>query len=501
MESSLWNRHLQQWELFLRRKLSMGEEAEGERIKAQRQLNAIACVKFAAVANPQLLKELMDPQSVPPDSQEVTEFVTVLNRSQQNAVKHALGNHALTLIQGPPGTGKTQVIAELCLQLFRQNPAIRILVCSETHIAVNNLISRLSEYDNSISVIRIQDKEQDESVASYSPNAIIEDYQKWLRRSCRNSDIVNLICQALEDTENPSLEKALLLSHSIVGMTCNRVGAYQFRSSEEMFDVVIVDEACKATLPEILLPLTVAKKAVLVGDPKQLPPVFCSEEMDMIREMEAFELQNYMYLDKLFCEAQNVTVLDTQYRMSEQIGTLIGRLFYEGKLKNGRKANVEGGITWMDYKPVRDWPVFDPNAGDKQKIYNCEECEFVENILTKLDEISAANTRVAVIAPYKRQVKMMRKEYSKHLFCNLSVSINTVDGFQGKECEIVIFSLTRTCGSYRFLADARRLNVALSRARDRILIVGYSEYALRHPLFKEIFQASDVLEFSNGSVL
>ena len=144
---------------------------------------------------------------------------------------------------------------------------------------MNNLISRLTEYSDTIRIVRIRDKEQDSFSEEYSPETIIKGYANWLQKNLENEELAELIIETISKYEDRSLEKALTLSSNIVGMTCNRVGAYSYDASAEMFDVVIIDEVCKATLPEILMPLTVSKKAILVGDPKQLPPVFCSEEL------------------------------------------------------------------------------------------------------------------------------------------------------------------------------------------------------------------------------
>ena len=296
MNENLWTEHLAHWKQFLTERLSSIDDV-GERVKIERQLKVLEQVLYAAVLNPKLLIEFINPSDTPVPEADCCDFFLRLNESQKKAVKVALGSGVLSLIQGPPGTGKTQVIAEICLQLYRQNPNIRILVCSETHIAVNNIISRISEYDDYIRIVRIRDKEQNSKVDEFSPESIINTYNDWLYENCKNNDIINVITKLLSNYEDKSLEKALALSANIVGMTCNRVSAYVFESSSEMFDVAIVDEVCKATLPEILMPLTIAQKAVLVGDPKQLPPVFCSEEIEVIRSIEKCNLQKYMYID------------------------------------------------------------------------------------------------------------------------------------------------------------------------------------------------------------
>lgn len=486
MTDNTWTEHLSHWRTFLSERLTSLDDV-GEQIKVERQLKTIERVSYAAVLNPKVLIEFINPSDVPLPQAEDYDYFLNLNDSQKKAVEIALGNNALSLIQGPPGTGKTQVIAEICLQLYRKNPDVRILVCSETHIAVNNLISRISEYDDSIRIVRIRDKEQNSAVDEFSPEAIISTYKEWLQANCNSQDAINIISETLSDYEDRSLEKALALSANIAGMTCNRINAYEFESSSEMFDVVIIDEVCKATLPEILAPLTIAQKAILVGDPKQLPPVFCSEEIEVIRSIDKCNLQNYMYIDDLFLKSPQKTQLDTQYRMTNRIGNLIGSLFYDGALKNGR--NVDGdNIIWVDYTPTELWPRNEADSEESPKIFNLDECRIITSILKDLDRSVDSLTSVAVIAPYRHQVAMLRGLLQNEHFNNLDVNADTIDGFQGKECDVVIFSLTRTIGSFRFFADVRRLNVALSRARNKLYIVGNLSYAANHKLLKSIIE-------------
>ncbi len=499
MNRQLWIDHLTSWKAFLNERISMTED-EGERIKCERQIKTIERVRCGAVLNPSLLSEFISPSTEDSEEAVCEKFYFDLNDSQKKAVRLALGMNNLSLIQGPPGTGKTQVIAEICIQLLSTNPGIRILVCSETHVAVNNLLSRIAQYSKGIRIVRIRDKENDDAVDEFSPESIIDSYLKWASESIQNKDAYSIIEGEVsasisnDQRKKNQIEKALALSANIVGMTCNRAAAYDFRDRTEMFDVAIIDEVCKATLPEILSPLIISRKAILLGDPKQLPPVFCSEEQEIIRSIQNCNLNRFMYIDSLFVEGKTVSVLDTQYRMSNQIGRLISELFYNGFLKNGRNEDIENGLTWITYSPSNDWPVPTEEFSNRPKIYNEDECRIVADLVKKIINESDQKTTVAVIAPYRAQISSLRKS------CNDSnrVKIDTVDGFQGKESDIVIFSVTRTKGSNRFLADDRRINVALSRARNRIYIVGDITYANKQPLLKSIVDRCNVKVFEKS---
>ena len=480
MNKETWIEHLSSWKEFLLERLSNAED-KGEQVKIERQLRTIERVRCGAVLNPALLTSFINPLAKQTGIAFCDEYSLDLNDAQKKAVQTALADNELTLIQGPPGTGKTQVIAELCLQLYKKNPGIRILVCSETHVAVNNLVHRIAEQNDQIRIVRIRDKENDDTIDEFSPETLLNEYFTWASACIQNKDALNIITEELYDPSNRSLEKALALSANVTGMTCNRVAAYDFRDTTEMFDVAIIDEVCKATLPEILAPLIIAKKGVLLGDPKQLPPVFCSEEREIIRQLERCHLDRYMYIDSLFESSNKVLLLDVQYRMSNQIGEMISTLFYDGLLKNGRNEDSIDPLSWITYNPNKQWPNPQEENRERPRIFNEDECEIIFDLVSEIQS-TKPEMSIGIITPYKAQASFLRKTIKQ----SENIKIDTVDGFQGKECDVIVFSVTRTTGSFRFLADKRRLNVALSRAKDKIIIVGDIEYAGGNRLLSDI---------------
>ena len=483
------------WRKFLTERINRAGDF-GEKVKLSRQLKAIERVRYGAALNPLLLSQFIYPKPTQTETIELDEAFLSLNKSQRRAVCCALSESPLTLIQGPPGTGKTQVIAEICLQLLTKDKNTRILVCSETHVAVNNLISRIADYAHDFRIVRIHDKEGDGENVAYSPATIVEDHLEWLSYVCENKEVIGIISEELgkkddadKDTEDRSLEKALALSSNVAGLTCNRVATYDFRDTTEMFDVAIIDEACKATLPEILIPLLVSRKAILVGDPMQLPPVFCSEDQDVIDSIEGCNLRELMYLDELFKLGRNVITLDTQYRMVDEIGNLISSTFYDHRLVNGRGEARENSLIWVDYTPSSDWPPSYPIRSDGPSVSNTDECRIITKLLEEIRSDARPDTRIAIISPYRAQITMLRNMLGQ----SDVLAIDTVDGFQGKESDIVIFSVARTKGPFRFIDDKRRLNVALSRARDKIIVVGNLDYCRqKSALLSDIADFCDV---------
>jgi len=493
MNNQIWIDHLTSWKAFLKERISLTED-DGERIKCERQIKTIERVRCGAVLNPKLLSEFISPTTEEPEESVCEKFYYDLNDSQKKAVRLALGDIDLSLIQGPPGTGKTQVIAEICLQLLSRDPGLRILVCSETHVAVNNLLSRIAQNSKGIRIVRIRDKENNDAVDDFSPETVVDSYLNWAAYSIQNKVAYNIIKEEIRESfandqrKLNQIEKALALSANVVGMTCNRAAAYDFRDTTEMFDVTIIDEVCKATLPEILAPLVIARKAILLGDPKQLPPVFCTEEQEIIRQLDSCHLDQYMYIDTLF-EKSNTVLLDTQYRMANQIGEMISTLFYGGNLKNGRDMNAKDSISWIDYNPMNRWPTIEEEKRERPRIFNEDEGNIITDLVYEI-QTQAPDATVGIITPYKAQVDLLKKIIQQ----SDNIKIDTVDGFQGKECDVIIFSVTRTAGSYRFLSDSRRLNVALSRARDRLIIVGNTEYAKGSKILSAIMKYCCVKE-------
>lgn len=492
MEKLSWNDHISHWKEFLQARLNDFSPEDADYWRIHRQLKAVEQIRYAAVANPKLVTEFINPRNLQEVSEDLSDltFTLELNESQKQAVAQALADTELCLIQGPPGTGKTQVIAEICLQLYKRNPGIKILVCSETHTAVNTLLIRIDECEQNLRIVRLRDRENNLKIQKFNPQAIAKGYLEWLKSYCTNDDAYDIIATSMADPLNRDFEKALALSAHIAGMTCNRVGAYQFDGQSEAFDVVIIDEVCKATLPEILIPLSVGKRAILVGDPKQLPPVFCSEERELIKLIDRLDLDRYMYIDQLFLKKQYVSVLNTQYRMENSIGNLISELFYDGMIQNGFDRTIEHSISWIDYTPCHSWPVPIEDPNGKPDLRNEDERSIIIEILSTVDSAAKKPLQVAVITPYRSQKAEIQGFADKTTYQNLDVNVDTVDGFQGKECDIVIFSVTRTVGTPVFIADKQRLNVALSRARNRVIIVGNSRYALQSEILKKVWEKS-----------
>ena len=402
-------------------------------------------------------------------------------------IEKALEAPHLFLLQGPPGTGKTTAIVEIVLQTLRANPEARILIASETHVAVDNAIDRLSAAmgDDLIDTVM---RYPSFSKGYHFENPMVDkaNYEEkanhvWNAAYRNVPDLTQRLWNRLEERSGriPKwLGKNLVDRHQIVGVTCNQM-EHIVDIESAPFDLAIVDECSKATLPEWLMPLSVARKAVLVGDHKQLPPTFCTEESDILSDMSHHQkrLIRDGVIDKLFEQAPEwmVGTLLTQYRMQPNIGELISTAFYKGRLQHGREQVVDASTNfgWLTYTSEQICP-----AKKGGELANHQEVAVIEQALRQLAaEVGGKESvSVAVITPYRAQSRLLKKQLMHYNQQGLNLEIDTVDAFQGRQADVVFFSFVRNTGSSQFYGDARRLNVALSRAKDRLYLVGCTRY-------------------------
>lgn len=418
-----------------------------------------------------------------------------LDESQRQAVAFALAAPQLACIHGPPGTGKTTALVELCRQAVAAGE--RLLACAPSNVAVDNLTERLAAAG--VRVVRLghparmQQGARDVSLAQLvadSPD------QKVLRDNRRDLDQALRAMQrakgrqerfAARDEmrqlrgERRQLERAI--TRGIVDgadvVLATTTGASEAGIGERAFDRVIVDEAAQALEAACWIPLRHADRVVLAGDHHQLPPTILSAEA--AREGLARTMLERLAEQPSTAEAARM--LTVQYRMHERIMGWSSQTFYEDRLEaaaavaSHRLTDLDGIITneWTD-EPL----CFVDTAGcgheetseqDEASRHNPGEADLVVRIVQELLEAGVAAHDVAVITPYNAQVQRLRERLN-----DPDLEIGTVDGLQGREKEAVVVSLVRSNdrGEVGFLAELRRLNVALTRARRHLTVVGDS---------------------------
>lgn len=414
-------------------------------------------------------------------------------------IKSAMSTEDLYFLQGPPGTGKTTAIVEMILQTLKAKPNARILVASETHVAVDNALDRLcligdeSIHSKTMRYPRYVITEY-ESKHTAGTAAEIRANEVWNKALEFAPQLTNVLYNVLEqgELENGEVKvprwqfKNLADNHQIIGVTCNQIDHLLDEDSED-FDLVIVDECSKATLPEWIMAMSVGRKCILVGDHKQLPPTFCEEEsdaLDTLAEAKARLIKDGV-IDKIF-EHLPITMkgqLSKQYRMLPHIGSFISKNFYNGNLRHHREQTDHDftHFGWLAYDS-RGYRVPNEHGG---VLENQREIEVIAHSLVEMcsrRKLKAAKSKqrklsVAVITPYRAQCRALREAINKlDIREYLAVEVDTVDAFQGRQADIVFFSFVRTTGPATFYADSRRMNVAISRARDAVYLIGDRKY-------------------------
>ena len=418
-----------------------------------------------------------------------------LNEIQSQAVTNAMTNR-LTLIQGPPGTGKTYTAVHI-LQGWVKNSSAPILAVAESNVAVDNMLEGLLSLG--INAVRLgQPVKVRESLREATIDAKMQNHR--LRRDLDvilelNEDLARRIPGmkgkdkglAHRDLKNgwkdarrieQQMKDDILDKANVICATC--IGSGHIVLDGRRFPRVLIDEATQATEPATLVPIVRGcRQLVLVGDHKQLPPTVIStraEEMGL----------NKSLFERLIELGVSSTMLLEQYRMHPCIAEFPSRQSYDGLLKNGvtnKNRIAPTGIIWPDFdNPVAFLPVEGGEivSADGHSKANPTEAGWVLRIVDSLltgEDISPSD--IGVITPYNGQVRAINDlmESSGGLENNgkwNGIEVRSVDGYQGREKEVIVFSAVRSNpeGNVGFLNDSRRLNVALTRAKRGLIVIG-----------------------------
>jgi superfamily I DNA and/or RNA helicase len=483
-----------------------------DEIARQRQVAALAEAKRADRGRLMQLRDVLLGMRPPKFEAEksIAPLDDGLNESQRAAVTFALSAADVAIIHGPPGTGKTTTVVELIRQAAARGQ--KVLACAASNLAVDNLLERLVRSGERAIRLghparvlpELQEHTLDLLVDAHPDVALArkllreaEGLRDKAARFTRAKPLPGarqeMRQQARELVADARRIEAVVVQHILDSATvicATLTGVDSGMLGDREFDLAVIDEAAQAIEPACWIPLLRSNRVVLAGDHCQLPPTIVS--LPAAKEGLAISLMERLIGELGGGIARRLT---TQYRMHEAIMCFSSDEFYEGSLiadfsVGGHLLHDLPGVAKL---PLTESPLsFIDTAGagydeelepDGESRRNPAEAELVTKQVLALLEAGLPTRDIAVIAPYAAQVRLLREQLKID-----GLEIDTVDGFQGREKEAVVISLVRSNdrGEIGFLGDTRRMNVALTRARRKLIVIGDSATIAAHTFFERL---------------
>ena len=410
----------------------------------------------------------------------------------------------VAIVHGPPGTGKTTTLVEAIFETLQRET--QVLVCAPSNAAVDWISEQLSK--RGLNVLRIGNplKMSDEMlVCSYERRyADHPDYPElWnIRRALRESsggkpshERQNQLRRLRKRQMELEIKINADLFEQASVVSCTLIGSAYHIMEHRHFGTLFIDEAAQALEPACWTAILKADRVIFGGDHQQLPPTV--KNVDAARKGLANTLMHYVVCTKPEC----VTLLDTQYRMHRDIMAFPSQWFYHGRLKAApdvadRLVHImDTPLTWIDTIKCG----FSERQNKAQSRLNVDEARLVVHTLRDyvdmigVERIVSDNVDFGIISPYRGQVRMIRRLLKMQRFYRRirgQVTVRTVDGFQGQERDVIVISMVRDNekGEIGFLGDLRRMNVAITRARMKLIVIGNSETLSRHKFYKALFE-------------
>lgn len=461
-----------------------------------------------------------------------------LNPTQERAVNEVLWAKDVAIVHGPPGTGKTTTLVEAINEtLMRES---QVLVCAQSNMAVDWISEKL--VDRGINVLRIgnptrvNDKmlgftyeRRFESHADYPQLWAIRKAIRELRKNRKKGS--ENYHQKMDRLKSRAAEIELRINAELFGearvITCTLVGSAHHLLEGMKFGTLFIDEAAQALEAACWIPMKRASRVILAGDHCQLPPTVKS--IAALRAGLGKTLMERIAENK----PEVVTLLKIQYRMNDEIMRFSSDWFYGGKVESAPQIkyrsvlDYDHPITWIDTSNEENQITIEGedapedsastsssvSAANQNSDLNFKE-QFVGESFGRINKAEAELTLltlaeyftkigkqrvleeridVGIISPYRAQVQYLKKLIKKYEFFKpyrRLISVNTVDGFQGQERDVILISLVRSNdeGQIGFLKDLRRMNVAMTRARMKLIILGNKDTMTKHPFYKKLWE-------------
>lgn len=431
-----------------------------------------------------------------------------LNPSQEAAVNRVLHAKDVAIVHGPPGTGKTTTLVEAIYEtLHREN---QVLVCAQSNMAVDWISEKL--VDRGVSVLRIGNPTRvNDKMLSFTYERRFEahpDYpQLWSLRKAvrelyahgRKGAEREAVRQKINSLKDRATELEIRIHAALFGearvIACTLTGSASRLLAGQKFGTLFIDEAAQALEAACWIAIRKADRVVLAGDHQQLPPTVKSPQA--LRAGLGRTLMQTLVADK----PEAVSLLQLQYRMNEEIMHFSSQWFYDGRLQAAPEVKYRG---LLDFDTPIEWVETDlldsPEefVGENYGRINKPEAELtvdrLKAYITKIGRERFLEERidVGVISPYKAQVQYLRQLLRRDDFFKpyrQALTVNTVDGFQGQERDVILISLVRANedGQIGFLGDLRRMNVAMTRARMKLMILGNAATLTRHTFYRQLY--------------
>ena len=445
-----------------------------------------------------------------------------LNASQEKAADLVLRAKDVAVVHGPPGTGKTTTLVEAIYEALHRE--VQVLVCAQSNMAVDWISEKLSERGVNILRIgnptRVTDRMLNDTYERRFERHPLYDQLWGIRRNIRqlydsregnrenrHQKIARLKERAteLEYTINESLFTDARV------IACTLTGSAHHLLQGRRFGTLFIDEAAQALEASCWIAIQKADRVVLAGDHRQLPPT--------IKSPAALSGGLDKTLMQTICENKPrcISMLNVQYRMCDEIMQFPNREFYDGQLHSDPSVKYRGILDW---DTAIEWIESEEPLESLESPENLDRLEHIESpgeLLASdgLSRINPAEARqalqalrnyierigrdrilherldIGIISPYKGQVQLLRRMLRRDSYwkpLRHLISVNTVDGFQGQERDIILISLVRNNeqGQVGFLSDLRRMNVAITRARMKLIIIGHSPTLCHHPFYKRL---------------
>lgn len=461
-----------------------------------------------------------------------------LNPTQERAVNEVLWAKDVAIVHGPPGTGKTTTLVEAINEtLMRES---QVLVCAQSNMAVDWISEKL--VDRGINVLRIgnptrvNDKmlgftyeRRFESHADYPQLWAIRKAIRELRKNRKKGS--ENYHQKMDRLKSRAAEIELRINAELFGearvIACTLVGSAHHLLEGMKFGTLFIDEAAQALEAACWIPMKRASRVILAGDHCQLPPTVKS--IAALRAGLGKTLMERIAENK----PEVVTLLKIQYRMNDEIMRFSSDWFYGGKVESAPQIkyrsvlDYDHPITWIDTSNEENQITIEGedapedsastassvSAANQNSDLNFKE-QFVGESFGRINKAEAELTLltlaeyftkigkqrvleeridVGIISPYRAQVQYLKKLIKKYEFFKpyrRLISVNTVDGFQGQERDVILISLVRSNdeGQIGFLKDLRRMNVAITRARMKLIILGNKDTMTKHPFYKKLWE-------------